>query len=93
MYCNKIIHDEWEDIVCPFCYKQIKKRSVIPVKCWDEQQLENKDHKMVYINYGQIDGYDPMHEFCSFNDNKCNIVRKSVYYRIHYLDKVIFNLH
>ena len=53
MYCNKIIHDEWEDIVYPFCYKQIKKRSVIPVKCWDEQQLENKDHKMVYINYGK----------------------------------------
>ena len=33
-----------------------------------------------------------MKEFCSFQDDKCKIVRKSIYFRIYYLNKVIFNL-
>ena len=28
MYCNKIIQNELDEVMCPFCYRQIKERSV-----------------------------------------------------------------
>ena len=36
MYCNKLIHHKLWDVICPFCYTQIKERSVIAVKCCDD---------------------------------------------------------
>ena len=47
MYCNKVIQDELNEVMCPFCYKRIKERSVIVEKCWGKQRLENKDHVIV----------------------------------------------
>ena len=29
--------------------------------------LENRDHEIVCINCGQIDGYDPIQEFCGMS--------------------------
>ena len=32
VYCDKWIHDELDEVMCPFCDKQIKERSVIVEK-------------------------------------------------------------
>ena len=92
MYSNKIVHDELDEVMCPFCYEQMNERLVITKNYFDKQWLENKDHVIFCINCGQVDGYQPMKEFCSFQNDKCKIVRKSRYFRIYYLNKVIFNL-
>ena len=63
------------------CYKQIKERSVIVEKCWEKQCLENKDHVILCTNCGQVDGYEPMKEFCSFHNNQCEIIGRSTYFR------------
>lgn len=70
MYCNKIIDDELGDIMGPFWYRQTKEQSVKKIECCDEQCLENRDQEIVCINCEQIDGYDPIQEFCSFHDNR-----------------------
>ena len=92
MYCNKVKHDELDDIVCPFCCKQIKEQSVKNIECCDEHCQGNRDHEIICINCEQIDGYDPIQEFCSFHDNKHKMVKKLKYYRKYPLDKIIFNL-
>ena len=62
MYCNKIIQDELDEVMCPFCYKQIKERSVVVEKCWEKLSLESKDYAIVCTNCGQVDSYEPMKE-------------------------------
>ena len=90
MLIDQIIHGELDKVISPFCYKQIKERSVIAEKCWEEQCFENKDHVIVCTDCGQVDGYEPMKEFCSLHDNKCKIMLQ--YFGKYYLNKVTFNL-
>ena len=44
MYSNKIVHDELDEVMCPFCYEQMNERLVITKNYFDQQWLENKDH-------------------------------------------------
>ena len=90
MLIDEVIHGELDKVISPFCYKQIKERSVIAEKCWEEQCFENKHHVIVCTDCGQVDGYEPMKEFCSLHDNKCKIILQ--YFGKHYLNKVTFNL-
>ena len=53
----KIIHDELDEVMCPFCYEQINERSVITENCCDKQWLDNKDHVIVCTNCEQVDSY------------------------------------
>ena len=45
---------------------------------------------IVCTNCGEVDGYEPMKEFCSLHDNRCKIILQ--YFRKYYLNKVTFNL-
>ena len=60
-YCNKIIYDELEDIICPLCYKQIKEQTV---KKWNVAMNSAWKTEIMrlfaLINCGQGDGYDPV---------------------------------
>ena len=33
--------------------------------------LMENNHVIVGTNCGQVDGYEPVKEFCSFHDNNC----------------------
>ena len=33
--CNKIVPNELDDIICPFCFKQIKEQFVKNIECCD----------------------------------------------------------
>ena len=63
MYCYEIIHVESDEVIR--CYKQIKELSV------SRKMLMENNHVIVGTNCGQVDGYEPVKEFCSFFDNKC----------------------
>lgn len=61
MYCNKIIHDELDNIICPLCCKQIKeqsvrKRNVVMNSAWKTEIIR----LFALINCGQEDAYDPI---------------------------------
>ena len=85
MYCNKIIQDELDEVMCPFCHRQIKEQSVVVEKCWEKLSLESKDYAIVCANFGQVDGYEPMKESRSFHNNNCKIIVRSRYLRKCYL--------
>lgn len=69
MYCNKIIHNHMPFFISKYRYNLLK------TECCDEQCLGNRDHEIVCINCEQIDGYDPIQEFCSFHDDKHKIIK------------------
>ena len=81
MYCNKIIQDELDEVMCPFCYGKIKERWVVVEKCWEKLSLESKDFAIVCTNCGQVDGYEPMKKSRSFHKNNCKIIVRSIYLR------------
>ena len=81
-----------DKVISPFCYKQMKERSVIIERYWEKQCLDNNHHVIVCTNCGQVDGYELMKEFCSLHDNNYKIIPRSIYFRKYYLNQVIFNL-
>ena len=85
MYCNKIIQDELDEVMCPFCHRQIKERSIVVEKCWEKLSLESKDYAIVCTNCGQVDSYEPMKESLRFHNNNCKIIVWSIYLRKCYL--------
>ena len=64
-YINQIIHYELDKVISPFCYKQMKERSVIIERYWEKQCLDNNHHVIVCTNCGQVDGYELMKNFAA----------------------------
>ena len=46
----------------------------------------------VCTNCGKVDDFEPLKEFCSFHDDNCKIIVRSLYFRKYYLSKLKFKL-
>ena len=76
MSCNKIIHDElnnMDNIICPFCEQEIGEHTVKKETCCSEQIVENHDGKNLCINCGIVFSYNFVKEYVDFHENKHKI--------------------
>ena len=93
MSCQKL-HEElvnMEEIVCPFCNKQISKRIPKTEQCCSQPDIVS-DNIIVCKNCGTVNGYKPLIEFVDFHSNKHRFHRKSVYQRKYHIENIMNNI-
>ena len=77
-----------EEVICPFCDKQISKQSKKTDQCCDQPEIV-KDNIIVCKKCGTVQGYTPLIEYVDFYQNKHRFYRKSIYQRKYYIEKII----
>ena len=75
MNCNDKLHNEMEDIICPFCNQQINKYEPINEPCCNNQNMNNDN---VCTNC-----------YIDFYDNMYKIRKKSVYQRKYHINNIL----
>ena len=93
MSCKEI-HEElvnMEEVVCPFCNKQISKHTKKTEQCCDEPFIV-KDNTIVCKKCGTVHGYKPLIEFVDFYPNKHRFHRKSIYQRKYHIENIMNNI-
>ena len=86
------IHDdlkENEELICPFCDKQLTTLPNAVNQCCSEIDVKNVDGENVCINCGTVHGYDYVTEYFDFYDNIHKIRQKSVYHRKYHIENVL----
>ena len=93
MSCKEI-HEElvnMEEVVCPFCNKQISKHTKKTEQCCDQPEIV-KDNTIVCKKCGTVQGYTPLIKFVDFYQNKHRFHRKSVYQRKYHIENIMNNI-
>ena len=93
MSCKEL-HEElinMEEVICPFCDKQISKQSKKTDQCCDQPEIV-KDNTIVCKKCGTVQGYTPLIEYVDFYQNKHRFHRKSVYQRKFHIKNIINNI-
>ena len=93
MSCKEL-HKElvnMEEVVCPFCDKQISKQSKKTDQCCDQPEIV-KDNTIVCKKCGTVQGYTPLIEYVDFYQNKHRFQRKSVYQRKYHIKNIVNNI-
>ena len=91
MSCNLDIHIEMDEIICPFCDKQLVEVERYIESC-DESDVEKDDNMIVCKKCGSVYGYENAHEYVDFYDNIYKIQRKSIYHREYHIKNKITDL-
>ena len=94
MSCKEL-HKElvnMEEVVCPFCNKQISKHTKKTEQCCDEPEIVNDNNMLVCKKCGSVNGYKPLIEFVDFHSNKHRFHRKSVYQRKYRVKNIVNNI-
>ena len=92
MSCNYEIHDdlkENEELICPFCDKQLTTLPKAVNQCCDEQNMKTVNGMNTCVNCGLVDGYDYVTEYFNFYDNIHRIRQKSVYHRKYHIENIL----
>ena len=92
MDCDSVLHDdlkENEELICPFCDKQLTTLPNAVNQCCSEWELENIDGMNICVNCGLVHGYDYVTEYVNFYDNMHRIQQKSVYRRKYHIENVL----
>ena len=90
----KNIHEElvnMEEIICPFCNKNIGKHTKKIDQCCSQPDIVNNNN-IVCQNCGTVHGYKPIVEYVQFHENKHRFHRKSVYQRKCHIQNIIDNI-
>ena len=90
MSCKEL-HEElvnMEEVVCPFCNKQISKHTKKIEQCCSEPDIVN-DNTIFCKKCGTVLGYKPLIEYVEFYQNKHRFYRKSVYQRKYHIENII----
>ena len=93
MSCKEL-HEElvnMEEVICPFCDKQISKQSKKTDQCCDQPEIV-KDNTIVCKKCGTVQGYTPLIEYVDFYQNKHRFQRKSVYQRKYHIKNIVNNI-
>ena len=93
MSCEEI-HEElvnMEEVVCPFCNKQISKHTTKTEQCCNRPEIVYGS-SIVCENCGSVLGYKQITEFIDFYENKHRFYRKSVYQRKYHILNIINNI-
>ena len=92
MSCKEL-HEElaMEEVICPFCDKQISKHAKTYIQCCSEPYKVN-DGTIVCKKCGTVQGYKPLIEYVEFHENKHRFHRKSVYQRKYHIENIINNI-
>ena len=70
MHCNSDIHNEINEIVCPFCDEKIDEYSVKKDGlCCQNMKMKNNNGQNVCENCGQVYQYDMVIEYIDFHQN------------------------
>ena len=80
---------ENEELICPFCDKQLTTLPNAVNQCCSEIDVKNVDGENVCINCGSVRGYDYVTEYFNFYDNMHKIRQKSVYHRKYHIENVL----
>ena len=91
----KNIHEElvnMEEIICPFCNKNIGKQTIKKETCCIKQNIQNNGNMNVCITCGTVHSYKPVIEYVEFHENKHRFYRKSVYQRKYHIENIINNI-
>ena len=94
MSCKEL-HKElvnMEEVVCPFCNKQISKHTKKTEQCCNQPEIVNDNNMLVCKKCGVVNGYKPLIEFVDFHSNKHRFYRKSVYQRKYHIKNIINNI-
>ena len=92
MSCNSEIRDDFkenEELICPFCDKQLTTLPNAVNQCCDEQNMETVNGMNICVNCGTVHGYDYVTEYFNFYYNIHKIRKKSVYHRKYHIEKVL----
>ena len=92
MNCNMNIHDdlkENEELICPFCDKQLTTLPNAVNQCCDEQNMESVNGMNTCVNCGTVHGYYYVTEYFNFYDNIYKVRNKSVYHRKYHIENVL----
>ena len=90
MNCNMNIHDdlkENEELICPFCDKQLTTLQNAVEPCRSEQDMGTVNGMNICINCGLVHGCDYAPDYFNFYDNMHRIRQKSVYHRKYHIEK------
>ena len=90
----KELHEElvnMEEVVCPFCNKQISKHTKKTDQCCNQPDIVN-DNTILCKNCGTVQGYKPLIEYVDFYENKHRFHRKSIYQRKYHLENIMNNI-
>ena len=93
MSCKEL-HEElvnMEEVVCPFCNKQISKHTKKTDQCCNQPDIVN-DNTVLCKNCGTVQGYKPLIEYVDFYENKHRFHRKSIYQRKYHLENIMNNI-
>ena len=80
-----------EEVVCPFCNKQISKHTKKTEQCCDEP-FTVTDNTIVCKKCGTVQGYKPLIEYVEFHQNKHRFRRKSIYQRKYHIENIMNNI-
>ena len=92
MSCNFVLHDdlkEDEELICPFCDKQLTTLPNTVESCCDEQNMASIKGMNTCVNCGLVHGCDYTPDYFNFCDNMHKIQRKSVYHRKYHIENVL----
>ena len=92
MNCNIHIHNdlkENEEMVCPFCDKQLTTLPNTVESCCSEQDMVNMNGMNTCVNCGLVHGCDYTPDYFNFYDNIHKIRKKSVYHQKYHIDNVL----
>ena len=95
MHCNEIIHNdlkENEELICPFCDKQLTTLPNTVESCCSEQDLVNINGMNTCVNCGVVNSNIYVKEYFVFYDNIHKIRIKSVYHRKYHIENVLNNI-
>ena len=94
MSCKEL-HEEFvlmEEIICPYCDKNIGKRTKKINQCCSQPETVNDNNMLVCKNCGIVNGYKPLIDYVEFYENKHRFHRKSVYQRKYHIENIINNI-
>ena len=95
MSCDFGIHEGMRDmggVKCPFCDDQISEIAERDDFCCFGRKLIKDKGKLVSKNCGKVDSYDIIDEYIDFYENKCKMMRKSVYHRKYHVRNIVNNM-
>ena len=84
MYCNPEIHNNLEQIICPFCDRQINEYVSKREPCCDQENINNN----VCINCGSTN-MNYTTDYILFHENMYKIRKKSIYQRKYHINNII----
>ena len=87
MYIHNDLKEN-EELICPFCDKQLTTLPNAVNQCCSEISVKNVDGENVCINCGTVHGYY-VTEYFDFYDNMNEIRQKSVYNRKYHIENVL----